>query len=31
MHRDIELNRIVDMIIVIELNHEASADSQPYS
>ncbi len=28
MHRDIELNRIVDMIIVIE-NCETSADSHP--
>ncbi len=30
MHRNIELNRIVDMIIVIELNRETSADSHPY-
>ncbi len=30
MHRDIELNRIVDMIIVIKLNRETSADSHPY-
>ncbi len=29
MHRDIELNQIVDMIIVIELNRETSADSLP--
>ncbi len=29
MHRDIELNRIVDMIIVIKLNRETSADSHP--
>ncbi len=29
MHRDIELNQIVDMIIVIELNRETSADSHP--
>ncbi len=28
MHHDIELNQIVDMIIVIELNRETSADSQ---
>ncbi len=28
-NRDIELNRIVDMIIVIELNRETSADSHP--
>ncbi len=30
MHCDIELNRVVDMIIVIELNRETSADSHPY-
>ncbi len=30
MHCDIELNRIVDMIIVIELNRETSANSHPY-
>ncbi len=29
MHRNIELYRIVDMIIVIELNRETSADSHP--
>ncbi len=29
MHRDIELNRIIDMIIIIELNRENSADSHP--
>ncbi len=29
MHRDIELNRIVDMITVIELSRETSADSHP--
>ncbi len=28
-NRDIELNRIVDMINVIELNRETSADSHP--
>ncbi len=27
----IELNWIVEMIIVMELNHETSADSHPYS
>ncbi len=29
MHRDIKLNGIIDMIIVIELNRETSADSHP--
>ncbi len=29
MYRDIELNRIIDMIIIIELTHETSADSHP--
>ncbi len=29
MYHDIELNRIIDMIIVIELNRETSADSHP--
>ncbi len=30
MHRDIELNRIIDMIIVIEMNRETSANTHPY-
>ncbi len=30
MHRDIGFNRIIDMIIVIELNRETSADLHPY-
>ncbi len=30
MHRDIEFNRIVYIIIAIELNRETSADSHPY-
>ncbi len=29
MHRDIELNRIDDMIIVIKLNHKISVGSHP--
>ncbi len=30
MHRDIELNQIDDMIIVIEPNHKINVGSHPY-